>query len=352
VPDSVGNNRLLDCLGNALAALPATTGLAVAVSGGPDSSALAVAADNWCQAQNRPLTLLHVHHGLQVKADDWQQQVQSLADTLGRPLLVERVQVDLASGQGVEGAARAARYAALSEMATKHNINAVLLAHHRQDQAETVLMRLLRGAGVTGLAAMTVLTERDGLWWVRPWLDVSRDCIVSYLSTFCAHAGWIPVDDPSNVDVSYARGHLRVGVIPAIERHWPAWRESLVRHAKQAAQAERLLAQYGAQLILQLGVALSEPVDSRAPILSLTLWRELNADEQALAIRTWLQRAGFQMPTDKRLNELMRQLREVHAMGHDRALYWQQTDCAVRCVRGQLHLHARISGSGIDHSNI
>jgi len=253
--------------------------IAVALSGGPDSSALAICTDRWCRQHNHMLYLFHVHHGLSDSADAWQTQAQSLAEHLDRPMIVRRVAVDLQSGLGLEAAARQARRDAIVDMATEHGIQAVLLGHHQQDQAETVLMRLLRGAGVRGLAAMSDRRHEDGLDWLRPWLDVPRPVILDCLAAFSHRTGWLPVDDPSNADDSLARGALRAQVIPAIESHWPAWRMALARHAKQSAQASRLLERYGQRLLREIQVQDDDRLQAEAlvviPRLSLAKWREL-----------------------------------------------------------------------------
>lgn len=326
---------LTDSLEQALNQIAPDMMLAVALSGGPDSSALAVFARAWAQRHQRMLWLLHVHHGLQQQADAWASNVETLARLLDCKWDVRHVTVDLTSGHGLEGAARQARYEALKSMAAEHGIGVILLAHHQKDQAETVLIRLLRGSGVTGLAAMTPVTERDGLYWVRPWLTVPRELILDELSGFSERTGWLPVDDPSNIDSNTARGTLRAKVIPAIQSHWPGWQQTLARHAQQAAEADRLLRRYGQELLANIALDAKPGV---VPTLSLARWRDLEADEQVLVLRTWLEKAGAQMPTERRLAELLRQLREVHALGHDRDLKWTQRDCLISCVRGQLHL--------------
>lgn len=340
----------------ALAPLEASEPLAVGLSGGPDSSALAICLSRLLNSddarrtdarrtdvRSRPLYLFHVHHGLSEHADAWQAQAQALSELIKRPLIVRRVAVDLQAGLGLEGAARQARRAALIDLAQAHRVRTMVLGHHQQDQAETVLMRLLRGSGVEGLAAMAPAAPEAGLTWIRPWLDVPRELILDYLRQFADSTGWSPVDDPSNRDARLARGTLRRDVIPAMASHWPAWSTTLSRHAKQAAHVSRLLERYGQQLVRELRCdgqaadALSGP-----PVLSLVKWRALDADQQALAIRTWLALGHVQMPTQKRLDELLRQLNQVHAMGHDRQLKWQQRDAEVLCIRGQLHLRAKL----------
>lgn len=338
----MANRVLQSCLAQALAEIPVDSKVAVALSGGPDSSALAICADAWARSNHRAFSLFHVHHGMQQQADAWTDKAEKLASLLGRSLEIRHVTVDLAAGHGVEGAARLARYAAIEAMAAEHGVQAVLLAHHQQDQAETVLMRLLRGSGVTGVAAMARVSQRAGLYWVRPWLEIARGEILAELAGFSQRTGWLPVDDPSNLDSSLARGTLRSKVIPAIESHWPAWQQTLARHAQQAAQADRLLKRYGERLLRQLSVDLGGL--NQPQVLSLARWRELDQDEQSLALRTWLGTAGVQMPTERRLSELVRQLNQVHALGHDRGLEWAQRDCLVTCVRGQLHLQVKIMG--------
>ncbi len=336
MPDSL----LYKSLEQAIGQLPGDLKLAVALSGGPDSSALAICADGVARRQNRSIVFFHVHHGLHADADAWTAKVRALAQALDRELDVRHVTVDLTGGFGVEGAARLARYQAIESMAAKRDVGAVLLAHHQQDQAETVLMRLLRGSGVSGMAAMAPITRRAGLYWVRPWLDVSRKDLLDCVSDYTERTGWLPVDDPSNLDGSLARGTLRAKVIPAVQSHWPAWQQALARHAQQAAQADRLLFRFGDRLLSELAI---DTAAGTWPVLSLLQWRALDPDEQVLVLRVWLGQAGFQMPTDKRLVELVRQLRDVHALGHDRDLRWEQQDCMVRCIRGQLHLHAKIA---------
>jgi tRNA(Ile)-lysidine synthase len=134
--------------------------IAVALSGGADSVALALIAVEHCTATKRPLYFFHVHHGLMAQADAWVAHLQQFSQALKIQLQVRQVQVDLAAGLGIEGAARDARYLALAQLCAEHGVAALLLAHHRQDQAETVLLRLLRGTGVSGLAAMQADVEQ------------------------------------------------------------------------------------------------------------------------------------------------------------------------------------------------
>ncbi|HYG43999.1 MAG TPA: tRNA lysidine(34) synthetase TilS, partial [Bordetella sp.] len=148
--------------------------LAVAVSGGADSAMLAAHAAPVARKLGRDLLIFHVHHGLLADADNWAEHVLALGRILQVPVHTARVQVPAASGLGIEAAAREARYAALAELARQQAVSHILLAHHQRDQAETVLLRLLRGTGLEGMAAMAPSVPRDGLLYLRPWLDQDR----------------------------------------------------------------------------------------------------------------------------------------------------------------------------------
>ena len=326
---------LEDALLQALAPLPSQAPVAVALSGGADSGALAIAATVVCRRSNRPLYFFHIHHGLFAQAEAWLDQVCELARLLAVPLELRRVHVAQDSGLGLEGAARQARYAALAELSAQHQVQALLLAHHRQDQAETVLLRLLRGAGVHGLAAMHADTQREGLRLLRPWLDIERAVLLAQVDSFTRQTGWLPVTDPSNVDPHYARGALRAELLPVLQKYWPAWEQTLSRHARQSAEAAEVLDE-----VAQLDLASLDPQREDGSFC-LRRWRALSAARQALVLRYWLQQQGVAMPGDRRLADLMRQLRQLHALGHDRDLLWQHGQTELRCRKGRVMLAAQ-----------
>ena len=332
---SHGLTEPLAALAASFAGLAPGVPIAVACSGGLDSSALAVAAASLQRASDHPVHLFHVHHGLTAQADQWSAGVQRLADLLALPLCTRHVRVDTALGLGVEGAAREARYEALGEMAAATGIDVILLAHHRRDQAETVLLRLLRGTGVDGMSAMRPDTVRGGLRLLRPWLEVDRDQLAGLIGEFTNATGWGPVDDPSNTDPGYARGALRSAIAPGLRAHWPAWEQALVRHARQAGDVAAILDAVAAQ---DLAALQCDPVDGS---FSLRAWRALSEPRQALAMRRWLASQGARMPGERRLNELLRQLRGLHALGHDRNLVWRHGALEVRCVRGRIVASSR-----------
>jgi len=328
------HSNLHTLLTKALEPLGSEAPIAVALSGGADSVALALIAVEHCTATRRPLYFFHVHHGLMAQADAWVAHLQQFSQALKIQLQVRHVQVDLAAGLGIEGAARDARYLALAQLCTEHGVAALLLAHHRQDQAETVLLRLLRGTGVSGLAAMQVDVQRGGMRLLRPWLEVERAELLAVAQAYEQRTGWVAVQDPSNTDPKYARGALRSELAPVLNTYWPAWCQTLVRHAKQAGEANEVLAEVAALDLAALDV---KPEDQS---FSLLAWRSLSAARQALVVRHWLQEQGVAMPGERRLADLLRQLRQLHALGHDRELLWQHGAMAVRCKQGRVLLSA------------
>jgi tRNA(Ile)-lysidine synthase len=241
------------------------------------------------------------------------------------------VRVELGGGDGIESAARDARYRAFDELAALTGVRHILLAHHRNDQAETVLLRLLRGAGPTGLSAMAPAMQRHGLSYLRPWLDIDRADILEQARAFFELSGWEPVHDPTNADDSYTRAAVRERLAPQLNERWPGWQATLLRHARQSAEIGEILDE-----VAQRDFAGLDPAaDARS--FSLAAWRGLSAARQALVLRFWLARLGLRMPTDARLQDLMRQLRGLHALGHDRQMLVKHGSALIRCTRGRVH---------------
>ena len=325
----------------ALRALPAGTAVVgIGLSGGADSAMLAACAAALCadptQAGRWPaLILYHVHHGLYAEADAWSDQAGHLAASLALPLRVLKVHVPATTGAGLEGAARAARYEALTRATRADDVSHLLLAHHRDDQAETVLLRLLRGTGPQGLAAMAPLARREGLSFLRPWLDVARRDILAVADACTQLTGWQPVADPSNADPRYTRAALRTQLTPVLDARWPGWQRMLARHARLAAASAEILNEVAADDLRGL-----QP-DADGAGFSLQAWRALSPPRQAHVLRFWLARQGAQMPGEARLVELIRQLRQLHALGHDRQLVWESGAHRVRCRRGRVRIEMR-----------
>jgi len=322
-------------IARALDALPQRpAAVAVGVSGGADSAMLAVHAAAAARDRAMDLHVFHVHHGLQDVSDQWQSHVHDLAHGLRVPCHSLRIQVDAAGGTGMEAAARDARYAAFARLAQQTGARCVLLAHHRNDQAETVLLRLLRGAGPTGLAAMAPVARRQDVTYLRPWLGVDRREILAAARDYAALTGWEPVLDPTNHDDQYTRAAVRERLVPDLDQRWPGWQATLVRHAQLSAQARDVLDEVAAHDLAGLDFPGGDDG------FSLQAWRLLTPARQALALRCWLQRLGQRMPTQARLDDVMRQLRGLHALGHDRDMRVKHGQAWIRCRAGRVFLDA------------
>lgn len=330
------STELAAALRLALQALPqCPRRIAVAFSGGADSAMLAVHAAQVAPALGVDVSLFHVHHGLQAAADAWAQQGQDLAARLSLPWHEARVQVEAAAGKGMEAAARDARYAALARLAHDHDVGHILLAHHRNDQAETVLLRLLRGTGLTGMAAMAPVSRRDGIAYLRPWLDEERSVILQAADAVQAACGWHAVQDPTNADPRYTRAAVRELLAPVLDARWPGWRGIVARHARHMADAAEILDEVAREDFARL-----DPSPDGASF-SLLAWRGLSPARQAQVLRHWLHQNGARMPTDARMADLLRQLRGLHSLGHDRQLRVEQAGHVIRCHRGRVWVEPR-----------
>ena len=255
--------------------------VAVAYSGGRDSTALLHATVAAAAPLGIQVVALHVHHGLSAHADAWLRHCRAQVRGWrrrhpGLSLAVERLTDRPAAGDSIEAWARRARYAALRRMALAAGADSVLLAHHRRDQAETWLLQALRGAGIAGQAAMPRQVYRDGILWCRPWLGRPREAVQAYLRRH--RLGYI--DDDSNGDARYARNRLRLQVWPALSAAFPQAEASLADAARWAQQAQEALQELAA---LDLAAV------ADAPGLRLTPWRGLSEARRALVLRVWLQ---------------------------------------------------------------
>ena len=280
----------------------------MALSGGRDSVALLHALRAAVASSSLPLRVvgLHVHHGLQAQADEWDVFCASLCRDWQLPFYSRRVTVSQQHGEGLEAAARRARYAALEAMCDEAGAELLLFAHHLDDQVETVLLRLFRGSGLAGLGGMPRLRRlgpRQQIVLLRPWLDVARDDIDAYCA---AHAlAWI--DDPSNDDPRFARNALR-GQMPALVAAFPALRANVAQAAAHLAQAGELLD----GLAMQLMAGLVRPPRDAGTIAELDLagLRALPPAQADTVLRLWLRDLGTQAPSTARLSAMRAQLIE------------------------------------------
>ena len=271
---------------------------AVAYSGGADSSALLhVCARAW----TGQVRALHVHHGLQAAADDFERHCRWVCQDLAVPLEVMRVQAQPQPGQSPEDAARRHRYAALAQAARRQGCASVLLAQHADDQAETVLLALGRGAGLPGLAAMPESFMREGVRFFRPLLDWAGEDLRRWL----AEKGLGFVEDPSNADERYSRNRLRARLMPVLAEVVPHYREALARSARHAAQAQELLDELAHQDLQRTGC----PPEIAA-------LQTLARRRQANLLRHWLAVQHGARPSAVQLNELLDQVADCTTRGH------------------------------------
>jgi tRNA(Ile)-lysidine synthase len=322
--------------------LPATQSMCVALSGGIDSVVLLHVLHSWAQQRNVPLSAMHVHHGISPNADAWASFCEQLCATHGVPLRVEHVDIGPWRDQGIEAAARMARWQALITCGAQH----VALAHHRDDQAETILLQLLRGAGLPGLAAMgavrapRVAGEVSGVRagergatshspsaggmpvFIRPMLEVTRAAIDEY-----AHRqGLRWVHDESNDNTALTRNYLRQQVMPLLVARESAAVANLARSARHLAQAADLLAALGHLDLRSI---------QRGDTLLLSRLLALPDARAANALRTWLRAEQVPPPSTVQMDEFMRQLRQARPAAN---VAFESAGYALRRFREHLYL--------------
>ena len=276
--------------------------LAVGLSGGADSTALLLACARRWPGQ---VQAIHVHHGLQAAADGFEQHCVRLCRELQVPLSVQRLDARPTPGQSPEDAARQARYKAFEAVALDGKaqvaIKSIALAQHADDQVETVLLALSRGAGVAGLAAMPACWERAGLQWHRPLLRVSAADVRHWLR----EQGQAWVEDPTNTDERFTRNRIRVQLMPVLEAAFPAFRATFARSASHAAQAAELLEELARDDALAVGLP-----PQIAPL------QRLGRARQANVLRHWLRVDHQTTPAAAQLAELLDQIQACTTRGH------------------------------------
>ena len=320
--------RALDALRTA-APLPK---IAIACSGGLDSSVLLQLAHAYAREHGIALYAFHVHHGLSPNADSWLAHCASSAAALDVAFDHRRVLVSKGKS-GTEAAARKLRYAALGEMCRAHDIGLLLTAHHLDDQAETVLLQLLRGSGPAGLSGMDAantaasLLGNDQLVMARPLLPVAR----TELEQYAAAHGVRWVDDESNSDPRYARNALRHQVMPVLAQAFPGFAQRFARSAAHAQSAQRLLTELATQ-------DLAASLDGDA--VDVTRLRPMSLDRIYNMLRHWFATRGLSMPSTAWLAEMVTQLLEAR---YDAQLLVTHPDCHVRRHRDRLYLTPKLA---------
>jgi tRNA(Ile)-lysidine synthase len=316
---------------DALCAANPAPSIAVAFSGGLDSTALLHLAHSYCQAHGIALFGLHVDHGISADAKAWQAHCAAQCAALG--VAYDSRQVTVVKGKsGTEAAARKLRYAALGEMCGAHGVLLMLTAHHLDDQAETVLLQLLRGSGTAGLSGMDAanaapeLLGNPALVMARPLLPASRAQLEHYIS----ENGLTHIDDASNRDPRFARNALRHQVMPALAQAFPGFQQRFARSAAHAQSAQRLLAELAEQDLQQCLVD---------DCLDLGPVRQLSRDRIDNLLRHWFARRALAMPSTAWLAELVTQMLEA---AHDAQLCVTHPQCHLRRHRDRLHITPKL----------
>lgn len=283
------SGRVADALAQAV---PAGSSILLGLSGGVDSVVLLHLLRQLPKKYSGRLSALHVHHGISPRADAWAAFCTDLCARLDVPLQIEHVDIAPLREMGIEAAARQLRHAAFD----RQPADFVVLAHHLDDQAETLLLQLLRGAGVKGAAAMPAIRQRaNAPAQLRPLLDVTRAELLDYAQQHALQ--W--VEDESNADAAYPRNFLRHRVLPLLAQRFPAYRQTLARSARHFAEAARLLDELAAQ---DAAVAL------QGDSLDVKQLRALDAARGKNLLRYFLAVQGAAIPDSTSLEEMLRQL--------------------------------------------
>lgn len=299
IKNSPSNNLFFAFRDCALQHIAPGSQVCVALSGGVDSVVLLHLFAELRIDFSLTLTAVHIHHGLSPNADHWAFTCQQLCADLDIPLQTYNLTLDHHSPLGIEAAARQARYAQFAKLP----VDFIALGHHRDDQAETFLLQLLRGAGVKGLAAMPVVRQQcNHPAYFRPLLDQDRSNIIVWANQH--QLRWI--EDESNCDTRYARNFLRHDILPLLSQRYPAWRTTIARSAQNMAEATLLLDEL-AQLDAVQGI--------QAKRINCTYLASLSQARARNLLRYFLSLHQVAMPSQLRLTEMLRQLVLTNASG-------------------------------------
>ncbi|MDD5035164.1 MAG: tRNA lysidine(34) synthetase TilS [Methylococcaceae bacterium] len=296
----------------------------IAYSGGLDSHVLLHLCAHLRDEEKHPARFraIHIHHGLQQDADAWSEHCAEVCRGLDMPFLAVRVDAHAGPGDSPEEAARTARYRAIRAQLAEGD--AVLTAQHRDDQAETLLIQLMRGAGLAGLAAMPECAPFEPGLLLRPLLGFSRAQLREYGKLHGLH--WI--EDPSNEDLAYDRNFLRHEIIPLLEQRWPGLKKALARSAGHCAEAQRQWVRLADDLCRSV-------LDQDGQCLNLAKLRDFQEADQRLVLREWMRSRGYRMPSQAVIERI---LREILPAREDKtpAVSWREGE--VRRYRNALYL--------------
>ncbi|MCG8106779.1 MAG: tRNA lysidine(34) synthetase TilS [Candidatus Thiodiazotropha endolucinida] len=277
-----------DQLKQTLDSLPQAGCCYLAFSGGLDSCVLLHLLHELAPQLAYPLRAIHVHHGLQAGADAWQQHCEAVCAGYHIPLISLELDLVPDKGDSLEAVAREARYKALARQLSPGDL--LLTAQHQDDQAETLLLQLLRGSGPAGLAAMPLLSEFSPGWLARPLLQASRQSIEAYAE----EKGLVWQEDPSNQDQRFDRNFIRHSVMPLLHSRWPSASLTLARSARFSGEMLTLARE-------EMAVELERVQNALTGSLSVALLREMSSVRIRHLLRYWIDLNGAPMPNSKKL---------------------------------------------------
>jgi tRNA(Ile)-lysidine synthase len=282
-------DQLHPLIQSAVRAIPVSDRYFIALSGGLDSMALLALALPYLLKSYKPtIQIIHVHHGLSDFAGEWAEHCQSVSEAMGLVCHIERVAV-VADGKGIEAAAREARYNVFEHYLSNGGV--LLQGHHQNDQAETVLMRLLRGAGPEGLLGIPRQRALSGGQLFRPWLALPRSVLEAEIQKYPVK--W--VEDDSNTDLQFDRNFLRHEILPLLEARWPNVLNSISRTAARSGQAHQQLLSW---CEAQIETVISEQY-AEDQALDLALLSVYSMEQQRFLLRHWLDCLRVEHPSDK-----------------------------------------------------
>lgn len=305
--------------------VPKGEAICVGLSGGLDSTVLLDILSEDMEATGYPVSAVHVNHGMSPNASKWVKFCERLCANQGVELVVEEVRVEGGSPEGLEASARMARYAVFAARPERY----VALAHHLDDQAETVLLQLFRGTGLKGISAMPEIREirGTGIHVVRPLLDFPR----TVLEAYAQERGLRWVEDESNALTRHDRNFLRHDVMPRLDARFGGWREAMARFARHAGSANELLEQ------LALADGVPERAGDALPI------RPLSDERRANALRAFLARNAVAMPSEAKLAEMVRQLWEAR---EDARVRLDHAGISLVRFKGEVHIERNLEAGG------
>lgn len=292
----------------------------IAYSGGLDSSVLLHALVHIRGQLPFDLRAVHVNHGLHPECNAWADYCARRCEGLGVPLTLRHVDVCPSPGESLEAVARDRRYATLASLMASRDL--LLTAQHQDDQAETLLLALLRGSGVHGLAGMARQARLGSGRLLRPLLDYSRDTLLTYANA----EGFTWIDDPSNAVLSFDRNLLRHRIFPLLRQRWPSVQRTLARSASHCGEAAHLVDRYAASRIRSVR-------GSTSGTLRVSGLLGLERDVAKAVLRFWVGELGFSSPSARHLECI---LDEVLPAGQDAAPLVAWLGCEVRRYRDQL----------------